>query len=347
MKRMIYAVAALALALSLPGCAKKSQQKQLNIFIWSEYLPDEVIAKFEERTGIDVQYDTYDSNEALEAKLQSGVADYDLVVPSDYMVRRLIQQGLIQLLDHARLPNMKNLDPRFLNKPFDPENKHSLPYFWGTTGLGYNKQKITEPVDSWGVLFEGKYEGRILMLDDMRECFAVAHKYAGRSLNESDPAAIAAAAALLKKQKELVQTYNSGDFANILAAGDVDLAHGYNGQIAEVVAAAPDKLAYVVPKEGGTFWMDNLCIPAKARNVDSAYLFLDFILEPEIGGEIVNGVSYASANAAAKAFIEPEILNDAAIYPPDDVIARCEFIDTVSDEALALYDKYWTEIKAQ
>lgn len=346
MRRCLTLLLIALVAVAAPGCAKKSSGKKLNIFIWSAYLPDEVIAKFEKRTGIDVQYDTYDSNEALEAKLQSGVADYDIVVPSDYMVRRLAKQNLIQELDHARLTHFQNLDARFLDKGFDHGNKYSIPYFWGTTGLGYNRQKVKEPVDSWGVLFDEANKGRILMLDDMRECFAVALKYLGKSLNETDPEALKQAADLLKKQKALVKTYNSGDFHNILASGDVDFAHGYNGQIAEVVANEPERLAYVVPKEGATFWMDNLCIPAKARNVDNAYAFLDFVLEPEIGAEIVNAVSYASANAAARPYIEASILEDEAIYPPDETIARCEFIDDIG-ESVSVLDHYWTEIKAQ
>jgi spermidine/putrescine-binding protein len=334
----------LVMAAAMPALAKEA--KVLNIFIWSAYLPDEVIEKFTEKTGIKVNYDTYDSNEALLEKLQSGVADYDLVVPSDYMVKILASEKLIQAIDHAKLPNMKNLDDRFLNKGFDPGNKYSLPYFWGTTGLGYNKEKVAGPVDSWALVFDPKYKGRILMLDDMRECFAVALKYLGKSLNATDEASIKAAADLLMKQKDLVKTYNSGDFANILDAGDVDLAHGYNGQIAEVVAEDPERLGYVVPKEGGTFWMDNLCVPAGSRNLESVYAFLNFILEPEIGGEIVNGVSYASANEAARAFIDKDILEDEAIYPPDELVSHCEFLEDVG-EAVTIYDRYWTEIKAQ
>lgn len=337
--------AALAAMVALTGCGKKDT-KVLNIFIWSAYLPDSVIQQFTERTGIRVNYDLYDSNEALLEKLQSGVADYDLVVPSDYMVKILVAEGLVQAIDHTRLTNWANLDPKFLNKKFDPENRYSVPYFWGTTGIGYNRQNITDPVDSWAVLFDEKHAGRILMLDDMRECFAVALKSMGRSLNETDTAVLAQAAELLKKQKALVKTYNSGDFHNILAAGDVDLAHGYNGQLAEVAANEPDKLAYVVPKEGGTFWMDNVCIPARARNAANAYAFLNFIMEPQVNAEIVNGVSYASPNAAARAFINPEILQNEAIYPPDEIVARCEFLEDIGDAVTAM-DKYWTEIKAQ
>ena len=326
--------------------AKPADPGRLNIYIWSAYLPQEVIDKFAAQTGIKVNFDLYDSNEALLEKLQSGVADYDVVVPSDYMVKILIAEKLIQPLDHGKLPNIANLDPRFLDKKFDPKNGYSLPYFWGTTGFGYDKKKVKGTVDSWNVLFDSKYKGRILMLDDVREVFGVALKSMGHSLNTTDPAILKQAAEKLKKQKRLVKTYNSGDFANILAAGDVDLAHGYNGQIAEVVAKEQDRLAYVVPKEGGTFWMDNVAIPAKARNVENAYRFLDYIMQPEVNAEIVNGVSYASANVPARKFISPEILNDAAIYPSDEVLSRCEFIEDVGD-ATTLLDQYWTEIKAE
>lgn len=345
------AAAAIVLAVACgkkeaPVAAKPPDPGKLNIFIWSAYLPQEVIDDFSKRTGIQVNFDLYDSNEALLEKLQSGVADYDLVVPSDYMVKIMIAEGLIAPLDQSRLANLKNLDPRFLDKPFDPKNGHSLPYFWGTTGIGYDKTKVKAPVDSWEVLFDKAHKGRISMLDDVREVFGVALKSMGESLNTTDAAKLAQAAEKLKRQKKLVKTYNSGDFANILAAGDVDFAHGYNGQIAEVVANEPDRLAYVVPKEGGTFWMDNLAIPSKARNVDNAYKFLDFVMEPEVNAAIVNGVSYASANVPARQFIDPAILNDSAIYPSDEVLARCEFIADVGD-ATTVLDEYWTEIKAE
>ena len=346
MKRLLRPALALLAALALSGCGGKKDAAQLNLFIWTEYMPDSVLQKFTAQTGIKVNYDTYDSNEALLEKLQSGVADYDLVVPSDYMVRILINEKLVQALDKSKIPNLKNLDARLLNQKFDPDNTHSLPYFWGTTGLGYNKQNLKEPVDSWAVLFDEKNAGKILMLDDVRECFTVCLKLAGKSLNEKDPAVLKEMAAKLKAQKKLVKTYNSGDFANILASGDVDLAHGYNGQIAKAVHENPDKLAYVMPKEGGTVWMDNVCIPAKAKHADAAYAFLNFILQPEIGAEIVNAMSYASANEAAKKFIKPEILNDLAIYPNDDILKRCEFIEDVGD-TMTLLDQLWTEIKAQ
>jgi spermidine/putrescine transport system substrate-binding protein len=320
--------------------------KKLNLYIWSAYVPKQVLDDFTKKTGIAVRYDTYDSNEPVLEKLQSGVADYDLVVPSDYMVRILIQQKLIQTLDKTRLPNVKNLDPRFLDQKFDKGNVYSLPYVWGTTGYAYDKAKAKIAYDGWAPLFDPANKGRILMLDDMRECFAVALKSMGKSLNSTDAAVIKQAADLLKKQKPLVKTYNSGDFGNILAAGDVDVAHGYNGQLAKVVAKEPQRFAYVLPKEGATIWMDNVCIPKSAKNLDSAYAFLDYVMEPEPNAKIVNAISYASANVAARKLIEPAILNDPAIYPAESSLTKCEFIEDVG-EATTLYDRYWTEIKAQ
>ena len=351
----VVSVAAAALALALTaGCGPRGDEapypgpgeKKLNVYIWSEYLPKDVIDEFTRRTGIAVRYDLYDSNEAVLAKLESGVADYDLVVPSDYMVRILIHLKLLRPLDRARISKWSNLDRRFLDRSYDPANAYSMPYVWGTTGYGYDKLKAGRTEDSWAPLFDPKNKGQILMLDDMRECFAVALKYQGHSLNSTDPAVLKQAADLLKKQKPLVKTYNSGDYENILASGDVVFAHGYNGQLAKVVAENPSRFAYVLPKEGATLWIDSVCIPARARNVESIYAFLDYILDPEVDARIVNGIRYASPNAAARKYIRPEILADPAVYPSDEALSRCELVEDIGDATTTL-DEYWTEIKAQ
>lgn len=344
----------IVLALAAISCGGGEQEAagpakaagELNVYIWTNYLPQEVIDGFQKKTGIKVNVDTYDSNEAILEKLQSGVADYDIVVPSDYMMKILIPEGLVQTLDHTRLSNFKNLDPRFLNQKYDPGNGHSFPYLWGTTGIGYDKQKVQEPFDSWRALFDERHAGRILMLDDAREAFGAALRILGKSVNETDPAVLRQAADLLKKQKALVRTYNSSDFANLLAAGDVDVAQGFNGEMAEVVANAPDRLAYVIPKEGGTLWVDNVTIPKGARNLDAAYAFLDYVLEPEVAARIVNGVHYAGANQAALSLIDAKIRQDPSIYPPKEVLDRCELIEDLG-ETTQLIDELWTEIKAQ
>ncbi|HEX6902867.1 MAG TPA: spermidine/putrescine ABC transporter substrate-binding protein [Thermoanaerobaculia bacterium] len=344
-------VLAVFVAFALLGCGQEeagqpAEARQVNVYIWTNYLPQEVVDEFQKRTGIRVNVDTYDSNEAILEKLQSGVADYDIVVPSDYMMKILIPEGLVREIDHARLPNMKNLDPRFLDQAYDPGNRHSVPYLWGTTGIGYDKQKAQGPVDSWRALFDPRYAGRVLMLDDPREAFGAALRIMGKSINEKDPAVLRQAADMLKKQKPLVRTYNSSDFANLLAAGDVDVAQGFNGEMAEVVANAPDRLAYVVPKEGGTLWIDNATLPKTARNVDAAYEFLNFLMEPEMAAKIVNGVHYAGANRAALPLIDGKIRSDPAIYPPQEVLDRCELIEDLG-ETTQLIDELWTEIKAQ
>ena len=326
------------------GC--KPDERHLNIYIWTNYLPQDVVADFEKRTGIDVRVDTYDSNETILAKLQSGVADYDIVVPSDYMVKVMIPQKLLREIDRSLLSGIANLDPRLLDQQFDPGNRHSVPYLWGTTGIGYDKTKVAAPIESWEALFDPRHAGRILMLDDEREAFGVALRLMKRSINETDPAVLRQAAERLKQQKKLVRTYNSSDFANLLAAGDVDVAQGFNGELAEVVAVSQGRLAYVVPKEGGTLWIDSLAIPASAQNVDAAYEFMAFVLEPEIAARIVNDVHYAGANRAALPKIDAAIRDNPAIYPPREVLDRCELIEDLG-ETTQLLDELWTEVKAQ
>jgi spermidine/putrescine-binding protein len=260
------------------------------------------------------------------------------------MLKILIPQKLLHPLDRARLPHLGNLDPRFLNQKYDPGNGYSIPYLWGTTGLGYATK--LGPIDSWRAVFEPRYAGRILMLDDVREVFGAALRLLGRSINERDPAVLRQAAEMLKAQKRLVRTYNSADFANLLSTGDVDLAQGYNGELAKVVAKDPAHLAYVVPKEGGTLWIDNLAVPKSARHLDEAYAFLDYVLDPEVAAAIVNGVHYASPNRAALPKIDPKIAGDPAIYPPKAILDRCELIEDLG-QTTQLLDQLWTEVKAQ
>jgi spermidine/putrescine-binding protein len=353
MKRIFLLFLALAV---LPSCKKTdtasttqpaaNTSDQLNIYIWSEYLPKEVTDEFTRRTKIAVSVDTYDSNETLLAKLGAGVSGYDLVVPSDYVIQPLIRQHLLKELDHAQLPNLANDDPHFHNQHFDRDNKYSIPYLWGTTGLAYNKKQIAGTIDSWDVLFDPRYSGKILMLNDMRECFVVALKKLGKSANETNPAILQQAADLLKTQHPLVRTYDSENYDNTLASGDVWLAHGWNGQLAKVVAAHPADFAYILPKEGGTLWLDNLAIPATAPHASAALQFMNYIMEPAINAKIVNAVNYASPNRAAQQFIDPKILNDHNIYPDINHLANWEFLDDLGKTTRTM-SQLWTEIKAQ
>jgi len=339
-----------ALAFIAGGCKKGTStasstagERVVNVCSWSEYLPQDVRDAFTAKTGIKVNLTLYESNEMLLDKLQTGVADLDLVVPSDYTVAILKRQNMVQKIDASKIPNWRNLDPRLMGRAYDPQNEYAMPIFWGTTGIGFNRQALGN-VDSWSVMFDEKNAGKILMLKDSRECLAAALKLMGKSINEKDPAVLRQAGEMLKNQKRLVKVYTSDDFDQTLGRGDVMLAHGFNGQLAKLVATDKAKFGYVVPKEGATMWIDAFCIPAKAKHVAEAHEFLNYLLDAKVGAQLVNSVSYASSNTAARAEIKPEILNDPAIYPPDDVIKRCEVMEDVGDPTMDLIDKIWQEV---
>lgn len=338
--------AIILISIAILDCGKQENNaKQLNLYIWSAYISEGTLKKFEKETGIKVRFDTYDSNEALLEKMMSGVSDYDVIVPSDYMVRVLNHQQLLEKLDPTRLPNLKNLSKMFQDLPYNPKNECAVPFLWGTTGIGYNKTKVTDPVDTWAILWDQKYKDRILMLDDSRECFGAALKWKGHSINTTDPALLQQAQALLIEQKPMVKTYSSSNFDEILLSGDVWIAHGWSGQLAKAADQNKD-LAYAIPREGTTIWVDNLAIPASSQHKDVAYTFINFILDPHNAAEITDFSGYASTNEAAKPFIAPHIVNDRARYPDEATLAHCEFIQDLGDTT-KLIDRLWTEMKSR
>lgn len=337
--------AALLIFFALGGQSQRAAGGQLNIFIWSNYLPESVVQEFEQRYNAKINIELYDSNEALLAKLQSGGANYDIIVPSDYMVTVLREQGLIAPLNLDDISNFSNLDPRFISLPYDPKNQYSIAYMWGTTGIAYRKDKVQATPDSWAVLLDEKYRDRIGMLDDVREPLGAMLKYMGKSLNSKDEVDIAPAAALLLKQKPLVKAYDSGGFDQSLLAGDVWLTQAYSGQIAKAMLDDPN-IGYVVPKEGCTIFVDNLCIPRSATRKDLALLFINFVLDQRIAADIANGTGFSSPNRAARAMIHPELLTNEASYPPPEALERCEFIEELGD-AVSVYDRFWTEVKSK
>ncbi len=318
-------------------------ERVLNVFIWSGYLPPETVKAFEARTGARVNLDLYDSLEALLAKLQAGNAGYDLVCPSNYAIEVLRAQGLLQRLDLQALPHLRNLDPLYLDRDFDPGNRHSVPYFTGTCGIGFRRSRVGE-VDSWAALWDPRYQGRILMLDDPRETLGAALKRLGRSVNASDEPSLREAQRLLLLQKPLVRAYDSGSFKDKLLAGDVWLAQGWNGEIARVMDLDPD-LGYVVPKEGGTAFIDSLAIPRDARHPALAHAFIDFVMEAEVAAHICEAMRYTTPNRAALALLPPAVRNHPAIFPDRVTLDRAELLRDIGG-ATVLYDRLWTEVKA-
>ncbi len=320
-----------------------ASDKVLNLYIWSNYIAPETIRKFEQRHGVRVNVDLYDTNEALLAKLQTGDVAYDVICPSNYPVELLLREGKLRPLDLQALPHLANVDPRFLDRDFDPGNRHTIPYFWGVTGIAYDKKRVAS-ADSWAVLWDQRYKGRILMLDDPREAFGAALKWRGMSMNATDLASLRAAQALLEKQKPLVRAYNSTNFEDVLLSRDVWLAQAWNGQIARAMEQDPE-IGFAVPREGAATYLDSLAIPRNAPHPELAHAFLDFTLEAEIAAEICRSMKYSSPNRAALPLLPLELRTNPAIFPSADALSRLELLRDVG-AAAPVYERLWTEVKA-
>ena len=317
-------------------------ERQLNLYVWSNYIYPETLRKFEARHRARVNVDLFDSVEAMLAKVQAGNAGYDVIVPTNYAVEVLRVQRLLRALDHSALPHLVNVDPRFLDRDFDPGNVYSVPYLWGTCGIAYRKSRVGH-VDSWAALWDPRYRGRILMVDDARETLGAALKWMGRSLNATDRESLESAKRLLVEQRPLVRVYDSANYEDKLLAGDVWLAQGWSGQFAKAMARSPD-VEYVLPKEGASLAVDTLAIPADAPHPELAHAVLDFTMEAEIAAEICRTTYYSTPNRAALAFLPEAIRKNPAIFPPEETLARAELIRELG-EASVLYDRLWTEVK--
>jgi spermidine/putrescine-binding protein len=322
---------------------------EIQLFNWTEYIDPEIYTLFEEEYGIRVVENNFASNEELLARLQGGSEGYDIIFPSDYTVSIMIQEGMLAPLDHSLLSNLGNLGERFRNLPYDPGNQYCVPYQWGTTGLGYNSAEIDEP-QSWSVLFEPSPEtawyGRTTMLDDPREGFAAALIFLGYDVNTTNEAELQEARDLLIQAKAGLLAYDSDQFEDLLAAGETLLAHGWNGDILMGQAENED-IAFTVPQEGGVIWIDNMCIPSGTPpdRALAAHMFIDFILRPEIGAMVSEFTYYATPNTAAEPLLGEEFLADPAVYPPEEVIDRLQYIEPLG-EFESVYQRLWDEVKA-
>lgn len=334
------------------GCGRQAEEElagTLYLYNWSEYMDPDVLEQFEEEFGVNVIEDTFASNEEMLAKLQAGAGGYDIIFPSDYMVDIMIEEGLLAEVNHENIPNIANIDPLFADPPYDPDMVHCIPYMWGTTGLGYNTDVFDEEPDSWAYVFDpdlvGQYQGQITMLNDVRETVGAALKYLGYSINSTDEDELMEARDLLIQQKQWLYGYEAEQYAPLISADETVIAHGYNGYFL-MTAEEDERIWYTIPREGATIWADNMCIPQGAPNQYTAEVFIDFILRPEVSAALVNYLWYPSPNTAAAEFIDPEILGDPAIYPPDDIMQRLEWIEDVGDTT-PIYERIWTEVKAQ
>ncbi|MEO1067327.1 MAG: polyamine ABC transporter substrate-binding protein [Pseudomonadota bacterium] len=354
-------VSALALATTI-GTATAEEEKVLNVYNWSDYIAEDTLRKFEAETGIKVNYDVFDSNEVLEAKLLAGNTGYDVVVPTASFLARQIKAGVFQKLDKSKLSNLKNMDPEILARVdvHDPGNEYAINYMWGTVGFGYNKKMIAErmpdaPIDSWDMVLKPDVVSKfadcgVSFLDAPDDVLPVVRNYVGAGPNSEDKGDLEKAQAVMEAVRANVRYFHSSQYISDLANGDTCLAVGWSGDVFQSRdrAAEADKgveIDYVIPKEGTVIWFDMMAIPSDAPHPENAHKFLDFIMRPDIIAEISDYVFYANGNAASFDLIDKEVTEDPAIYPTDDVKEKL-FASTVRS---ARYDRLqtrtWTKIK--
>lgn len=351
------------------ACEAGEVDGDLNLYNWTEYIPygaiaedfevDDLIAAFEDEYGVTVTLTEYESNEAMLQQVEAGGAPYDLVVPSDYMVALMADTDLLVSLNKDAIPNLANLDETFTNLPFDPDGEFSVPYQWGTTGIGFSYDVVDDSEGlSWGVIFDpeqrAEYAGQMTMLDDSRETLGAALKYLGYSLNTTSQEELDAAAALVAETASDLAQFSSAGYEDLLVAGTTSVAHGWNGDFfAAYDNASTDEydayedFGFGVPEEGGVVWVDNMSIPTTAESPCTAHAFIDFILDAENGATLTNYNYYGSPNAAAEEFIYPEILEDPAIYPPQELFddGSLEFLVDLGDFT-ANYEEAFTTAKS-
>ncbi len=323
--------------------------EQVIVYNWGEYLDPEVIQIFEEETGIDVIYEEFETNEIMYPKIQSGAIAYDVVCPSDYMIQRMIENDLLAEINFDNIPNLQYIGEEYLelSKQFDPENKYSVPYTWGTVGILYNKTMVEEPIDSWGVLWDERYKDNILMQDSVRDAFGVTLKYLGHSLNSTDLNDLEEAKELLIEQKPLVQAYVVDQVRDKMIGNEAAIGVIYSGEAIYTQMENPD-LEYVIPKEGSNLWMDSLVIPKNAQNKENAETFINFLCRPDIAKMNFDYITYSTPNTAAREMIEdPEIRNSEIAFPDFDILKNCETFRFLGDKYDALYNELWREVKSK
>lgn len=319
----------------------------MNVFSWSDYLPPHAIADFQKKYGIEVIYDTFASNEALLARMAAGSSDYDVIVPSSYAVPKLRGLGLLKPIDKSRIPNIKNLMGRFTQMSFDPGGHYTVPYTFGTTGIGYNAAAFAAagvaPPEDWECFWDKRFKGRITLLEDERETIGFAMKRRGHTYNTVDPKAITQAVSDLIEQKPLTMCYTSDQVIIYLASGDSQLSLSFSGD-AHQSARWNSDVRYVIPRSGASMWIDNLCIPASAPHEENALLWINFMLEPQVSAALTDNTYYATPNHEALKYISKANLADKTLYPPESVLDTCDELKDIGN-GIFQFDKAWTELK--
>lgn len=334
-----------ALLFVLFSMAVDAKENIVNVYNWSGYMPDSVLQQFTQETGIKVNYSTYDSNETMYAKLKANPnIGYDVVVPSSYFIDRMRKQNMLEQIDKSQLPNFENLNPGLLNKPYDPENKFSVPYFWSSTGIAVNNKYYSpKNINSWKDLWSSQYKDQLLLLDDPREVFSVALIVLGYSPNDTDPEHIKQAYLKLRELLPNVKIFNAEGVKSIYIDEDLTIGMGWNGDI-YLANQENSHINFIYPKESFIISIDSMVIPVGAKHVNNAYKFINFILRPDIAKKISLETGYASPNLTAVKSMPKNVFTDPIIYPNAETLKRA-VVQTDVGSATALYEKYWELLK--
>lgn len=339
---------AAAVGLSLPGCEFGSEEKKLNFYNWDTYIGETTLADFQANSGIAVTMDLFGDNAELFAKMREGNPGYDVIVPTNDFVERMWRAELLQPIDHSAIPNFrKNIGALFQEAAFDPGRKYSMPYMWGTMGIGYRKSKVARP-DSWSAVWgaqSDQHAGKIGWISEPGSMLGMTMRYLGYSFNSTEPRKIREAADQLIQYKKNVKGIFEDNGQDLLASGEIDLVVEWNGDIAQLISEDPD-IGYVIPHEGGYYWQDCLCIPSGAPHPDNAHAFINFLLDAEIGRDLAEYIEYATSNEAARKLMDDSYNQNPAIFPPDEVLANLEPSLYLGEAHSQLLDEEWTRVLA-
>lgn len=351
MKKLIVMFLALSMvACTLTGCGKKTEKSnEVIVYNWGEYIDPDVIAMFEDETGIKVIYDEFETNEIMYPKVEAGASAYDVICPSDYMIKKMIDNNLLQEIDFDQVPNSKNIGMEYMKESqgFDADNKYSIPYCWGTVGILYNKTMVSNAPKSWADLWNSEYEDNILMQDSVRDAFMVAQKMLGYSMNSTDKSELEECRDKLIEQKPLVQAYVVDQVRDKMIGNEAAIGVIYSGEAIYTQRENPD-LEYVIPSEGTNVWIDSWVIPKNAPNYENALKWIDFMCRPEIALMNFDYITYSTPNKAARQLIEDDDIRNSEIAFPD--LSKYDNLETYSylgDEADELYNSLWKEIKSE
>lgn len=345
-KLIMLSLSILLVSTALTGCKSAGQDssKVLNVYNVGDYIDESLITEFEKKTGIKVQYSTYDTNEMMYQKVKSGSTRYDLIFPSDYMVQKMSREGLLKKINYNNIPNFKYIDKEFVKPKYDPTNQYSVPYMWGTLGIVYNKKMVSDPVNSWDILWNPKYKRNILMFDSVRDTMGVALKKLGYSMNTVNPYEVQKAKQLLIKQKPLVLAYVNDDGKDRMIGDEAAMGIFYSGDFPSM-KDENENLEYVIPKEGSNKWTDAICIPKTADNEDWAEEFINFLCDPKVNAKNTEYIGYSTPISAGRKLIPEEMRDNKALYPSSEILKKCEaFLDLKKN--INLYDKAWIDIKS-